>query len=157
MSSATITHNKTEMIFLINFLLFSNFFMHSMKDFEYLFSIENDASLTHREIKWIAYKITLNKTSKYTKYMNRIMRKFINNALKQIRSLFEKCFQKKIQLIQFKSAITIVLRKSNKKNYSNAKTYKLIATFNTLNKILKFIILKHICNVVEACDSILNV
>ncbi len=46
--------------------------------------------------------------------------------------------------------------KSDKKNYSNAKTYKSIALLDTLSKILKFIIFEHLRNVVEACDSISN-
>ncbi len=53
--------------------------------------------------------------------------------------------------------ITIVMQKSNKKNYFNAKIYKLIMLFNMLSKILKFIIFKHLWNVVEVCNSILNI
>ena len=47
--------------------------------------------------------------------------------------------------------------KSNKKNYFNAKTYKSIMLFNTLSKILKFIIFEHLQNVVEVCNLILNI
>ncbi len=53
--------------------------------------------------------------------------------------------------------ITIVMQKSNKKNYFNAKIYKLIVLFNMLSKILKFIIFKHLQNVVEVCDLISNI
>ncbi len=49
------------------------------------------------------------------------------------------------------------MQKSDKKDYFNAKTYKSIVLFNTLSKILKFIIFKHLWNVVEACNSILNI
>ncbi len=47
--------------------------------------------------------------------------------------------------------------KSDKKNYSNAKIYKLIVLFNMLSKILKFIIFKHLWNVVKVCNLILNI
>jgi len=63
---------------------------------------------------------------------------------------------KKKQLTQFKSAITIILRKLSKKDYFNIKVYKLIALLNTLNKILKFIILKRLRSVVEICNTISN-
>ncbi len=47
--------------------------------------------------------------------------------------------------------------KSDKKDYFNAKIYKLIVLFNTLSKILKFIVFEHLQNVVEACNLILNI
>lgn len=130
--------------------------MQNTKDFEYLLSIENDASLTYREIKQTIYKTTLDKALKHTRYTNRIVRRLINNASKQIRSLFKRYFQKRIQSTQFKSATTIVLRKLNKKDYFNAKTYRSIALLNTLNKILEFIVSKCLRSVVETCDSISN-
>ncbi len=49
------------------------------------------------------------------------------------------------------------MQKSDKKNYFNAKIYKLIVLFNTLSKILKFIIFEHLQNVVEVCNLILNI
>ncbi len=49
------------------------------------------------------------------------------------------------------------MQKSDKKDYFNAKIYKSIVLLNTLSKILKFIIFKHLQNVIEACDSILNI
>jgi len=85
------------------------------------------------------------------------MRKLANNASKQIRFLFKRCFQEKIQLIQFKSAIIIIFQKLNKKDYFNAKTYRLIVLLNMLNKILKFIISKRLYSVIEICDTILNI
>ncbi len=49
------------------------------------------------------------------------------------------------------------MQKLNKKNYFNAKIYKSIVLLNTLSKILKFIIFKHLQNIVEVCDLILNI
>jgi len=131
--------------------------MQNIKDFDYFSLIEDDVSLTYREIKRVTHKATLNKTLKYTNYTNKVIRKLVNNASKQIRFLFKRCFQKKIQLTQFKSAITIVLRKLSKKDYFNARAYKLIALLDTLNKILKFIISKRLRSVVEVYDTILNI
>ena len=47
--------------------------------------------------------------------------------------------------------------KSNKKNYFNAKIYKSIVLLNMLSKILKFIIFEHLWNIIEICNSILNI
>ncbi len=47
--------------------------------------------------------------------------------------------------------------KSDKKDYFNAKIYKLIVLLNTLSKILKFIVFKCLQNIIEACNSILNI
>ncbi len=47
-----------------------------------------------------------------------------------------------------------MMHKSDKKDYFNAKIYKSIVLFNILSKILKFIIFKHLQNVVKACNSI---
>ncbi len=48
------------------------------------------------------------------------------------------------------------MQKSDKKNYFNAKIYKSIVLLNTLSKILKFIVFKHLQNVIKAYDLILN-
>ncbi len=50
-----------------------------------------------------------------------------------------------------------MMQKSNKKNYFNAKIYKLIVLFNTLNKILKFIIFEHLWNIIKVYNLILNI
>ncbi len=50
-----------------------------------------------------------------------------------------------------------MMQKSDKKDYFNAKTYKSIVLFNTLSKVLKFIIFEHLQNVVKACNLILNI
>ena len=131
--------------------------MLNIKDFKYSFLIENDASLMHHKIKRVIYKMMCNKISRYTEYINKIMRRLVDDVSEQIHFLFEKYLQKRIQSTQFKSTITIMMWKSDKKNYSNAKTYRSIALFNTLSKILKFIIFERLQNVVEACNSISNI
>ena len=94
---ATTAQNKTEMMFQTHFSSSSEILMLNTENFKYSFLIENDISLMHCKIKRVVYKITFNKTSKHTEYINRIMRRLVEDALKQICSLFEKCLQKKIQ------------------------------------------------------------
>ena len=66
--------------------------MQDTKNFEYLFLVNNELSLTHCEVKRTIYKIALNKTLDQTNYINKIMYKFIDNISKQICFLFEKYF-----------------------------------------------------------------
>jgi len=66
--------------------------MQDTKDFNYFFLIKDNILLTYCEIYRVTQKATFNKTLEYTSYTNKVMRKFINNALKQIRSLFERYF-----------------------------------------------------------------
>ncbi len=49
------------------------------------------------------------------------------------------------------------MQKSDKKDYFNAKIYKLIALLNTLSKVLKFIVFEHLQNIIKACNLILNI
>ncbi len=144
------------MMFQTHFSSFSKILMLNTEDFKYSLLIKNDVSLMHHKIKRVIYKMTLNKTLKHTEYTNKIMRRLVDDMSEQIHSLFERCLQKKIQSTQFKSIVTIVMQKSNKKNYFNAKTYRSIVLLNMLSKILKFIVFKRLQNVIKACNSILN-
>jgi len=49
-------------------------------NFKYLLLIKDDALLMHHEIKKVIYKATFDKMSKYTKYINRIMRKLVDDT-----------------------------------------------------------------------------
>ncbi len=49
------------------------------------------------------------------------------------------------------------MQKSDKKDYFNAKTYKSIVLFDTLSKVLKFIIFEHLWIIVKMCNLILNI
>ncbi len=145
------------MMFQIHFSSFSKIFMLNIINFKYLLLIEDDTLLMHHKIKKVIYKVTSDKMLKHIKYINKIMCRLVNDMSEQICFLFERCLQKRIQLTQFKSAVTIVMQKSDKKDYFNAKIYKSIVLFNTLSKVLKFIVFKHLWNIVKACNLILNI
>jgi len=66
--------------------------MQNTKNFDYFFLIKDSVSLIYREIKKTIYKMIFDKISKYTNYTNRIMRKLVDDASKQIRLLFERYF-----------------------------------------------------------------
>jgi hypothetical protein len=64
-------------------------------------------------------------------------------------NLFQICAKMIYHSRCFKKTHIISLKKFNKNNYTNLKTYKYIAFFNTLNKILKSIIVKQINNLTQ--------
>ncbi len=78
----TIAQNKVKMMFQTHFSSFSEIFMLNIINFEYSFSIEDDILLMHHEIKRVIYKATSDKTLKYMKYINKIMRRLVNNVSK---------------------------------------------------------------------------
>ncbi len=61
-----------------------------------------------------------------------------------------------MQLSYFKKTIIIILRKLKKKNYLKLLSFKFIALFNTLDKILKSIILKRLCYIIKAHNILFN-
>ena len=49
----------------------------------------------------------------------------------------------------FKKSITIILRKSEKDDYTQIKTYRSIILFNTIDKVLKKIMINRISELIE--------
>ena len=78
----TTAQNKVKMMFQTHFSSSSKIFMLNTINFKYSLLIENDASLMHHEIKRVIYKVTSDKTLKHTKYINRIMRRLVDNTSK---------------------------------------------------------------------------
>ncbi len=76
----TTTQNKAKMMFQTHFSSFSKIFMLNIIDFKYSLLIKNDALLIHHEIKRVIYKVTSDKMLKHTRYINKIMRKLINDV-----------------------------------------------------------------------------
>ncbi len=76
----TTAQNKVKMMFQTHFLSSSEIFMLNIINFKYLLSIEDNIFLMHHKIKRVIYKATFDKMLKHTKYINRIMRKIVNNV-----------------------------------------------------------------------------
>ena len=70
--------------------------------------------------------------------------------------IFTVCLDISYYLKLFKESIIVVLRKSQKLDYSKLGLYKLIALLNTLAKTLKAIVAKKISREVEARDLLLK-
>jgi len=62
-----------------------------------------------------------------------------------------------MQLFYFKNTIIIILRKLEKKDYLELLSFRSIALLDTLNKILELIILKRLCYIVKAHNTLSNI
>ena len=153
----TTAQNKIEIMFKAHFSFLSTVFMKDVAEFDYSSSIDDEASMTRREIMKIIYKINLNKALEINEIINKALRQFARVIVEQICFLFDKCIKKKIQSSHFKKVFTIMLRKSKKKDYSKLSLYRLIALLNTLSKMLKSIVFERIRYVVETLKTFSNI
>jgi hypothetical protein len=75
---------------------------------------------------------------------NRVLYLLISDRPTLLIRLFDACYKLNIYFTAFKRAITILLRKLKKEDYLDPKVYRLIALFNTLEKVLKAVITERI-------------
>ena len=90
------TQNKVEIMFETYFSFSSTMFMKDAAEFDYSLSIEDETSMTHREIMKVIHKINLNKTFKINEVINKTLRQFVRVVIKQIRFFFDKYIKKEI-------------------------------------------------------------
>ena len=76
-------------------------FMKNVEDFDYFLSVENETSMTHREIMKIIHKINSNKAFEINKIINKTLRQFIHVIIKQIRFFFRQMHQEENSIIAF--------------------------------------------------------
>ena len=69
-----ITQNKIEIIFKTYFSFLSTMFIKNIRKFNYFLLIDDEASMTRREIMKIIYKINSNKIFKINKIINQALR-----------------------------------------------------------------------------------
>jgi hypothetical protein len=69
-------------------------------------------------------------------------------------NLFQICVELNYHSFCFKIAHIIIFKKFNKKNYFDVKTYRFIILLNTLNKILKSIIIRRINSLAKTHDML---
>ena len=74
--------NNSEIIFKICFSSLLIMFMKNLEKFDYFASVNDEKSMTHREIIKIIYKINLNKAFEINKIINKALRQFIHVVIK---------------------------------------------------------------------------
>jgi hypothetical protein len=101
-------------------------------------------------------KCKLDNISKSNDISNKVLKLLINKLMSTLLRLFRVCATLNYHFRCFREAHIIALKKFNKSNYTNLKTYKFITLFNTLSKTFESIIIKRISNLIETHKFLLN-
>ena len=80
--------NKIEIMFKIFILFLLIMFMKNVEKYDYFSSIDDEASITRREIMKIIHRINSNKAFKINKIINKTLQQFVRVVFKQIRFFF---------------------------------------------------------------------
>jgi hypothetical protein len=102
--------------------------------------VKTTSLISKNEIRQIIKKCKLDSVSNSNEISNRILKILIKKLLSFLTNLFRACVEHDYHSLCFRKANIIILKKSNKNNYINFKTYKFIALLNTIDKAFEFII-----------------
>jgi len=108
-----------------------------------------DLHISKNEVRQTIKRIKVNKASDISDILNRMLQTDLAKLTLILMSLFNACVIHKYHLKQFKKAQTIVLCKLKKSDYTDLKTYRLIALLNIMSKALKSIMIKKLSDIVE--------
>jgi hypothetical protein len=105
--------------------------------------------ISEDEIRQTIKKSKSDNALKSNEIFNKMFKLLMKKLMFTLMSLFKVCAEQNYHSRCFKETHIISLKKSNKSNYTNLKTYRSIALFNILNKTLKSIIVNRINNFAE--------
>jgi hypothetical protein len=115
---------------------------------------KSKTSIQEDEIKQIIKRCKSNSVSESNDISNKILKILCTKIMLSLTNLFRACVTLNYHFLCFRIAHIIALKKLNRKNYSNVKTYRFIALLNTLSKILKSIITRRISSLAKAHDML---
>jgi hypothetical protein len=110
---------------------------------------ESKKIISKDEIRQTIKKSKSNNASKSNEILNKMLKLLMKKLMFTLMNLFKICVKQNYHSRCFKKTHIISLKKLNKSNYMNFKTYRFIAFFNILSKTLKSIIVKRINNFAE--------
>jgi hypothetical protein len=110
---------------------------------------ESKKVISKDEIRQTIKRSKSNNASKSDEILNKMLKLLMKKLMFTLMNLFRVCAEQNYHSRCFKKTHTISLKKSNKSNYTNLKTYRFIVLFNILDKTLKSIIVKRISNLAE--------
>ncbi len=131
---------------------FFSFFQTNINDIADLFillTMSFDLHISEDEVRQMIKRIKANKALNILNISNKALQKDLAKLILILMSLFNICVTYKYHLKQFKKAQMIVLYKLKKSNYTDLKTYQLIALLNIMSKALKSIMIKRLSNIAE--------
>ena len=97
-----------------------------------------------KEINKVIVKLKVDKTSKTNQILNRMLKILRKTMTKKLIFIFQACINVEYHFKSFRKAKIIIFKKVEKNNYTIFKVYKFIVLLNTINKMLKLIIINKI-------------
>jgi hypothetical protein len=136
---------KIEMLHQHFFLNTTKTNFNDLQTFNYhVFVEKSKINIQKDEIKQIIKRCKSNNASEFDEISNKILKILCMKIMFSLINLFQACVKLNYHFLCFRIAHILILKKFNRKNYLNVKTYKLITLLNMLNKILKSIITRRI-------------
>ena len=105
--------------------------------------------LTEKEVRTAIFRPKQDKALGIDGMPNRFLRLVAGEALPQLTRLFQAYVDLGYYPREFKVANTIVLRKPGKDDYSEPKSYRLIALLSTLGKALEAVVARRLSDYIE--------
>ncbi len=106
--------------------------------------VKTTSRISKDEIRQIIKKCKFDNVSNSNEISNRILKILIKKLLSSLTNLFRACVEHDYHSRCFREVNIIILKKSNKNNYTNFKIYKFIALLNRIDKTFEFIIIRKI-------------
>jgi hypothetical protein len=106
--------------------------------------VESSRQIFEDEIRQAIKRCKLNNPSDLNNIFNRVLKILIEKLFSILTSFFRVCVEQNYHSLCFRKTNIIVLKKLNKNNYIDFKTYRLITLLNTMKKILESIIARRI-------------
>jgi hypothetical protein len=110
--------------------------------------------ISKNEIRQIIKKCKLDNVSNLNEISNRILKILTKKLLSFLTNLFRVCIEHDYHLLCFREINIIILKKSNKNNYTNFKINKFIALLNMIDKTFEFIIARRINTFAKTHDML---
>jgi hypothetical protein len=117
---------------------------------------ESKRIISEDEIRQTIKRSKSDSASESDEIFNKMLKLLMKKLMFTLMCLFKICAEQSYHSRCFKKTHTISLKKSNKSNYTNLKTYRSIAFLNILDKTLKSIIVSRINNLAETYKLLLE-
>ena len=131
------------------FLSFSQTDVNNIVNSFIFLTVSFDLRISEDEVRQTIKRIKADKASNISDILNKALQTSLAKLISILISLFNACVIHRYHSKQFKKAQTIVLCKSKKSDYTDLKTYQLIALLDIMSKALKSIMTKRLSNIAE--------
>jgi len=131
------------------FLSLSQTNVSNIADSFILLTMSSDSYISEDEVRQTIKKVKADKASDVLNILNRALQTDLAKLTLILTSLFNVYVIYRYHSKQFKKTQMIVLYKLKKSDYTNLKTYRLIALLDIMSKALKSIMIKRLSDIAE--------